>query len=333
MAAGLKRDVCLDIIGMTRNQFYYDLKGTKPGKGQSTTTIWRDPKTLNKYEVDNAEVVNKIVAIKLDPDQSDWYRLITISLKIVGYYINHKKVYRLMEQNMLLEDKRHRIGRRFVKYRRVTPTGPLKVLEMDIKYFWIHEKRRYAFVLTIIDTFTRYALTYSSGYSMKAIHVKQAWEYVVAEYLQPTGLSSNDIELDLIIRSDNGKQFTSAVMATFFKENNIRHEFIRPYTPEENGHVESFHGILGKALSDEWFSSLISLEERLDIFYRNYNNHRSHSGTKGIPPAKFWALYDLGMIEVLYLSNRAQKFKLKIAYQDIITLPDIGKYEYRVIRA
>ena len=331
--AGLKRDQCLEIVGLTRNQFYYNLKGSKPGKQTSEVTKFRDPKTLEEREIDNAEVVKKIVEIKVDPDRSNWYKLITIALKIMGYYINHKKVYRLMFEYLLLEDKRNRRGREFVKYRRVTPTGPLQVLEMDIKYYWIHEKRRYAFVLTIIDTFTRYALSWTAGYSMKAIHVKQAWEYVVAEYIQPAGVSANELEIDITVRSDNGKQFNSEIMTSFFTDNGIRHEFTRPYTPEENGHVESFHGIIDKALKKDRFSSLEALENRLEVFYQSYNNRRNHSGTKGIPPAIFWALHDLGKIEVLYLKNRAQIFKLKVAYQDILTLPEIHKYEYRVNRA
>jgi transposase InsO family protein len=333
MSFGLNRDTCLDIVDLTRNQFYYELKGTKPGRSASNMTLWRDPVTLEEDEVDNAEVVKKIVEIKLNPDLSNWYKLITVALKIMGYYINHKKVYRLMFEYLILENKRNRTGREFVKYRRVTPSGPLRVLEMDIKYFWIHEKRRYAFVLTIIDTFTRYVLHWAAGYTMKSEQVKRVWEFVVAEYLQQADISLEEIDIDVVVRSDNGKQFNSEIMSTFFKENNVRHEFTRPYTPEENGHVESFHSILGKALKRDRFTSLGQLEERLEKFYKSYNNDRSHSGTKGVPPAKFWALYDLEKVEVIYLKNRAQQFRLKVAYQDILTLPDIHKYQYRVIRA
>lgn len=333
MSYGLNRDICLDITGMTRNQFYYDWKGTKPGKSPSIITVRRDPKTLEEQEVDNADVVKEIVEIKLNPDLANWYKLITRSLQIIGYYINHKKVYRLMFEYLLLENKRNRTGRTFVKYRRVTPTGPLRVLEMDIKYFWVHEKRKYAFVLTIIDTFTRYALHWSVGYSMKSEQVKTTWEYVVAEYLQVAGISTQEIDIDVVVRSDNGKQFNSHIMSSFFKENHIRHEFTKPYTPEENGHVESFHCILGKALDKDKFSCLNELEKRLEKFYKSYNNDRTHSGTKGVPPAKFWALCDLNKVEVIYLENKAQKFKLNVAYQDILTLPDINKYDYRENRA
>lgn len=60
MSQGLKRDQCLEIVGLTKNQIYYKLKGAKPSPAPSTTTIWRDPNTLIRYEVDNAEVVHKM---------------------------------------------------------------------------------------------------------------------------------------------------------------------------------------------------------------------------------------------------------------------------------
>lgn len=62
--------------------------------------------------------------------------------------------------HMLLEDPRKQTGRNFVTYGRVAPKKPLRLIEMDIKYFWIHGTRKYAFVLTILDTFTRYVLSW-----------------------------------------------------------------------------------------------------------------------------------------------------------------------------
>lgn len=235
-----------------------------------------------------------------------------------------------MFEYLLLENKRNRKGREFVKYRRVTPSGPLRVIEMDIKYFWIHDKCRYAFVLTVIDTFTRYVLHWTVGYTMKSDQVKSVWEFVVAEYLQQAKVSSTEVDIDITVRSDNGKQFNSKIMSSFFENNGIRHEFTRPYTPEENGHVESFHSILGTSLKREKFTSLKELEKRLEKFYTSYNNDRSHSGTKGVPPSKFWSLFDMGKVEVIYLKNKTQKFKLKVAYQDILTQPGIDRYQYRV---
>jgi transposase InsO family protein len=284
---------------------------------------------LITYGVDNAAVVQKIVEIKLNPDQANWYRLITVTLQILGYYINHKKVYRLMLAYILLEKPRKRTGREFVKYRRVAPHKPLQVIEMDIKYVWIYGIRKYAFILTVIDTFTRYVLHWAAGYTMKSHQVKAVWEHVITEYLQPAGILKEG--LDVEIRNDNGKQFNSNLIIDFFKENHLNQVFTHPYTPEENGHIESFHNTLGKALRKDQFTTLYMLEQRLKKFYTCYNNQRSHSSIKGIAPSKFWALYELNKIEVIPLEKRRIKFELKVAYQDILTLPSIARYDYRAL--
>ena len=68
MGLGLKRDICLSITGLTKDQLYYVQTGNKTGPPPTAVTMWRDPATLIKYEVDNEDVVHKIVDIKLNPD-------------------------------------------------------------------------------------------------------------------------------------------------------------------------------------------------------------------------------------------------------------------------
>ena len=82
MTQGLKRDHCLTITGLTKNQFYYVQSGVRPGRCRSSSTLWRDPATNLTYEVDNVEVVQKIVEIKLNPDLANGYRLIAVTLQI-----------------------------------------------------------------------------------------------------------------------------------------------------------------------------------------------------------------------------------------------------------
>jgi len=329
MNQGLSRDKCLDIAGLTKNQFYYEDKGSKPGRAVSQMTPWRDPSTLINYKVDNRDVVQKIVEIKLDPDHTNWYRMITRTLQIIGYYINHKKVYRLMKEYVLLELSRKRTGRDFVKFRRVNPDGPLRIIEMDIKYVWVYEVNKYVFILTAIDTFTRYVLHFAVGYTMRSVQVMELWEQIIEHYFQPADLLAQKVEIE--IRNDNGKQFNSNVVIDFFKDNKLHQVFTHPYTPEENGHVESFHKTLGKALEKDRFTSIGMLEKRLEKFYCCYNNDRSHSSILGIAPAKFWTLHEMDKIEVVPLEKHRVKFKLKVAYQDILTIQSIDKYDYRVL--
>ena len=331
MGQGLRRDPCLDIVGLTRNQFYYKQKGSKPGRTASATTIWRDPVTLTKYEVENKEVVEKIVEIKLHPDHTNWYRMIAVTLAIMGYYINHKKVYRLMQAYVLLEPARKKTGRNFVQYRSIVPQGPLRVIEMDIKQLWIHGTRKKAYVFTVIDTYTRYVLHWDYGYHMTSKQVESVWQYIIATYFQPLGIHLEDVRIE--VRSDNGKQSNCHLMEDFFHKNGLSHVFTHPYTPEENGHIESFHDILSTALKRDRFEDLGALKKRLINFYECYNNDRSHSGTKGVPPAKFWALHDLNQVDIIPLEKNKAKLELKVALQDILTLPDIYKYQYRVKRA
>jgi transposase InsO family protein len=330
VSLGLSTDRCLEIVDLTKNQYYYKSKGTKPGKRASTVTLRKEQASANIIEVPNEKVVQRIVEIKLDSDHANYYRLITKTLNLEGYYINHKKVYRLMYDLVLLEQKSRTTGKKYVKYRRVAPSSPLEVMEMDIKYIWVVGMRKYAFVLTVIDTFTRYVLHWAVGYKMRSRQVVHLWEYIVANYIQPIKGGNSAMEIE--VRNDNGKQFSSKETVQFFKENNLNQVFTHPYTPQENGHIESFHKTLGQALKNDKYNNLQELEDRLKRFYTVYNNSRSHGSIKGLPPSIFWSLVDKDLIEIrINKEKRRVKYELKVAYQDIMSIDEIQSHQYQVI--
>ncbi len=240
------------------------------------------------------------------------------ALMMLGYYINHKKVYRLMKEQDLLRVAKKRNERTYAKYRIVTPKQPLELLEMDIKYVWVTQARKHAYILTIIDTFTRYVLHWQVGFTMKTQQVQQAWEEVIIEYLQPADMLKNKIHIE--VRNDNGPQFASKKIQAFFKENYLNQVFTHPYTPQENGHIESFHSILATSIDKEIFWDLIGLENRLHMFYTKYNDIRIHSSIANLSPKMFWHLWEKEKITRTVLENKKQKFKLNIPYQQI---PDI----------
>jgi len=132
---GIKRNTALNITGITRHQYYYNPSNKKRGRVASETT----PKIEDDSweHVSNDKVVSDIINIKEDPDTDYGYKKTAFALMILGYFINHKKVYRLMKQNMLLKEKHKKHSREFEKHRRVFSGRPLQVLEMDIKYTWI----------------------------------------------------------------------------------------------------------------------------------------------------------------------------------------------------
>ncbi len=194
-------------------------------------------------EVSNIEVVDQMVKIKSNPETDYGYRAMTAALCLLGYIINHKKVYRLMGLCQLLLDRTSKAKRKYVKYRRASPSRLLEVLEMDIKFQWVQQHSRYAYILTVIDTFSRKVLDWMVGYSIKKEQVKQLWEQIIVNHLQPADLLSKGITVEL--RNDNDSRFTAAMTQEYLAENYIDQVFTHPYTPQENGHIESFHSILG----------------------------------------------------------------------------------------
>ena len=52
---------------------------------------------------------------------------------------------------------------------------------------------------------------------------------------------------NLVLRSDNGSQFSSSAFMNSVKAPGIRQEFIQVSTPEQQGHIESFHSTLKTA--------------------------------------------------------------------------------------
>ena len=159
------------------------------------------------------------------------------------------------------------------------PVQPLTLLEMDIKMIWVEERQRYAFVLTILDTFTRMALYWEVAYRMQWEAIRKAWQWVFEHHLQPADMLAKGLEIE--VRS-------------------------------ENGHVESFHAILSTALRHEHFWTLQQLEARLLLFYHKYNQQRVHSSIAYLPPMIFWQAWQLGLIQTRQGKRKKTIFLLKV---------------------
>jgi len=310
---GLVRDRVLPIAGITKHQYYYQPKKAWPGRSPSTVTT----RLVfgQKEEETNGQVVDEIIKLQSNPDTDYGYRKMYFALMMIGYFINHKKVYRLMKEHKLLKQKHKRAEKTYARYRVVAPKAPLEVFEMDIKHVWVAQARRHCYILTIIDTFTRFVLHWQVGFTMKSRQVKQAWEDVIVNYLQGADLLKEGVHIE--IRNDNGPQFGAKMIQGFFKENYLNQVFTHPYTPQENGHIESFHSILSRSIEKEAFWEIDDLEKRLERFYDTYNNKRLHGSIANLAPKLFWRLWDDGKISSRKLKNKTLKFSLKIPYQQI----------------
>ena len=311
----MKRDTALSITGVTKHQYYYKPKGGNRGRLPSTETL-RLVDSDNIERISNNVVIEHIKEIQSDPDTNYGYHKMTFALMLLGFIINHKKVYRLMDLCHLLKERWHKPARAFAKFRKVLPLNPLQVLEMDIKFVWVEEHRRHAFVLTVIDTFTRVVLGWTVAFQIKQETVKQLWSHIIETHLQPHDCINK--QMDIEVRNDNDSRFVAKSVQQFFRDNHLGQVFTHPYTPQENGHIESFHAILSEKIGRYNFWSLSDLEQCLTLFYDKYNNQRLHSATLYLSPMIFWDCWRKGLVETkVDEKKRKIKFSLLVSYQKL----------------
>ena len=303
---GMPVEKACKIMSVSKHQYYHKPLGGTRGVKPSTTTRRILPDGIVE-EVDNQEVLKKIIAVKENDLKRYGYQKMTAELQFNGFIINSKKVYRLMGSQGILCAPRPKVVKEYVKFRIVQSTRPLEVIEMDIKHIKIIGTHHFDYILTVIDTFKRTALHWNVGLQMKQNQVKDAIESVVINHLQPAGLKLSKLKVEL--RSDNGSQFEAKKLMEFVKDNGIDQVFTHPYTPQENGHIESFHSILTDAIGTKQFDSLHKLETWLKMFYSHYNSDRIHGSICNLPPDVFDILYDNNFIDVL---KKDQKVKLKL---------------------
>lgn len=313
VAQGLALNACLEIMGITDNQYYGKKKlGTaKVGRPNTTHTHqYTDEHTI--VEVEDQQVVKDIEKVLEDEDTQYGYKRMTAAMMLLGYMIGSKKILRLMKENGLLQARRRPSGKIRVRGRKVQANGPLEVLSMDIKQVWVEEYARSAYILTILDTFTRTALYKSVGYQMTQHQVHQAWRYVIVHYLQPADLIHRGLKVE--IRNDNGPQFAARLVREFLLKNGLDQVFTYPYCPQQNGHIESFHAILSEHLERFHFQTLSELEKNLELFYDKYNCVRLHGSIACLPPLLFWQLWEKGAIKMYQTTRNKTKFKVLMPF-------------------
>ena len=88
------------------------------------------------------------------------------------------------------------------------------------------------------------------------------------------------------IRSDNGPEFTAALVRLWLEALDVETLFIEPGSPWENGSVESVNGKLRDALLDrEIFFRLAEAKILIERWRREYHTVRPHSALGYRPPA------------------------------------------------
>ena len=262
-------------LQLPRSTFYYKAHPGQRGMKPSTHTLH------NGSRVSNEEVVEKIKELISGPYNAYGYQSIHDDLRELGYLINHKKTYRLMDDHKLLLGKVIRTSgkRNWVQYRKILANQPLEYLCLDIKYVWVQGEGRWYYLLSIMDVFSRKILHWIFQKSVRKMDVINMFRWLHTVY----NLKG------VIIRNDNGSQFLANQVRSFLVQLEAKQEFTHIATPEENAYIEAFHSILQRELIDRFeFSSYYEAKQHIEKYMQWYNYERKHRRLGRITPHQKW---------------------------------------------
>ncbi len=165
-------------------------------------------------------------------------RRVAASIRRNGTRLNRKAVQRIMRAMdwTLPARKRERDRAAANTAKQVfIPTAHDRLWETDIN-IWCGKDRR-GHLFNHLDVFTRQWLAYTFSRNMRRRNAIDS----------PVKAVDGRGTTQLVLRSDNGSQFSSIAFMDSVKAPGIRQEFIQVSTPEQQGHIESLHGTLKTA--------------------------------------------------------------------------------------
>jgi putative transposase len=204
------------------------------------------------------------------------YRRVHVMLRREGWVINEKKTRRVYnEMGMQLRNKTpKRRVKAALRADRTPPSRSNEVWAMD----FVHDQLAMGTklrILTVIDTFSRYAPVVDPRLAYRGADVVATLERVCKEMGYPSA-----------IRVDQGSEFVSRDLDLWAYQNDVTLDFSRPGKPTDNAFIEAFNGRLrAECLNTHWFLSLADAREKLECWRRDYNEVRPHGAIGNKPPA------------------------------------------------
>lgn len=271
-------DLCM-WLALPRSNYYYKPSAGKRGFKPSANTLKKDGSSVS-----NSVVVEEIKTVLSGEFVCYGYQKVTVELKNREYIINHKKVYRLMDESNLLLGKVIKTNgkRQWVTHRKIEATRPMEYICLDIKYIWVEGEKRNYYLLTLLDVYTRKPMDWILQSSIKKIDVINMFRRLNVQY----GIKG------VKVRNDNGSQFIANDVRQFLRTAEANQEFTHIATPEENAYIEAFHSILQKEVIDRSeFTGYYDAKLTIAAFMDFYTNRRLHGGIGYKAPQQVWDEY------------------------------------------
>lgn len=206
------------------------------------------------------------------------YKLLHGALRLEGWMVNHKKVYRLYKEAKLeLRRKGKKRLKSELRGQPEKPSAPCQMWTLDFVSDALEDGRAFR-SLNVLDGFTRQCLGIEPDTSLSGQRVVRVLDGLIARHGKPW-----------LLQIDNGPEFRSQALDLWAYHNGVKLHFIEPGKPTQNGLIESFNGrFRDECLNQEWFSSLQEARRIIEAWRIGYNTVRPHSSLGYLPP-DVWA--------------------------------------------
>ena len=224
----------------------------------------------------NGELRDRIVALA-QRHRRYGASMIYLKLRQAGEMVNHKRVERLYTLEKL-QVRRRRRKKIPLSERQplVRPGAANEVWSVDFVFDRIASGRTLK-CLAIVDDATHEAVAVMVEHCMGGNHLTRVLDGICSQRGRP-----------MVIRSDNGKEFTGKAMLTWAGRNGVALRLIEPGKPNQNAYVESFNGRLrDECLNEHWFTSLAHARVVIETWRREYNEERPKRVFDGLTPAEY----------------------------------------------
>ncbi len=263
--------------GCSKNMYYNNRKNNyrnhiASSSSSSTTTITT---TLPPTSTDSI-IEEKIQQISLQRPTYGTRRMAAMLTRILGRPVNRKKVQRIFRKMGYItpsKSKKEIICSKPV----VKADRPNQVWEADLTY--IHcGIDGWGYLFNVFDVFTREWV----GYCFDLSAVK---ENAIISIENALVTHKDIVPENLVIRTDNGSQYTSKAFRKSLSVLGLKLEHIYYNTPEQNGHIESFHKTLKKEyIWPNDFQNYQEAESTIRDAFTDYNQNRIHSALRYLTP-------------------------------------------------
>ncbi len=224
----------------------------------------------------NAELRGRIVALAHRHHRYG-SGMIYLKLRQSGAIVNHKRVERLYaEEKLQIKRRRRKKVPMSARQPLLRPTAANEVWSMDFIFDRVASGRSLK-CLGIVDDGTHEAVTIHPEHALGGGHLVRILNRICHERGYPR-----------IIRTDNGKEFTSKAMLNWAHDHGVTLRLIEPGKPNQNAYIESFNGRLrDECLNEHWFRNIHHARELIEAWRNEYNEERPKKGLGGLTPSQY----------------------------------------------